>query len=79
MSDRTRVVIPTDPIAVALIQQKQATGSQLAELILTGLEAIIQQARAGDPAARAVCRRMAEAAADVRLVAAVRLPKGENS
>ena len=72
--ERTRVVRPTDPLAISLIQQKQNTGSILAELILTGLEAMIQQARAGDPGARAVCRRITEAAAEMRLIAAVRLP-----
>lgn len=76
-NDRTRTMTPTDPLAIALVQQKQNTGSILAELILVGIEAMIQQARTGDPAARAVCRRMAEAATDIRGVAAVRLP-GEN-
>jgi hypothetical protein len=78
VNDQIRRVKATDPLAIALVQQKQSLGAGLAELILTGLEAIIQQARAGDPAARAVCRRMAEAGNDVRGVAAVRLP-GEPS
>lgn len=78
MSDQTRRLRPTDPVAILLVQQKQSMGAQLAELVLTGLEAMVEQARAGDPGARAVCRRIAEAASDIRLVAAVTLP-GERS
>lgn len=78
MNERIRVVTPKDPLAIALIQQKRQTGSILADLILTGIEGLIEQARAGDLRARAVCRRMAEAAGDIRGIAALRLPDEAN-
>jgi hypothetical protein len=70
----TKVVRPTDPIALALIQQKRQTGVMLADLILTGIEGLIEDARAGDAGARALCRRMAEAGTAIRGIAVVRLP-----
>jgi hypothetical protein len=69
-----RVVRPTDPLAIALVQQKRQTGAALAELILTGLEGLIENAQGGDRMSRAVCRRIAEAGANIKAIAAVRLP-----
>lgn len=71
---KSKVIRPTDPVTIALIQQKRQTGVVLAELILTGLEGLIEDSRAGEPNARALCRRIAEASNEIRLISAVRLP-----
>jgi hypothetical protein len=75
----SKVVRPTDPLTIALVQQKRQTGVALAELILTGLEGLIEDARGGEPNARALCRRIADASNEIRLIAAVRLPNEAES
>jgi len=70
----TREVRPTDPLAIALVQQNRARGAALASVVLDGLEGMVENARAGDPGSRAVLRRFAEAFDAARAIAAVRLP-----
>ena len=71
---KPKVVRPTDPLAIALIQQKRQTGVALLELILTGVEGLIEDARAGEPNARALARRIFEASHAIKLITSVRLP-----
>lgn len=68
-----RVVKPTDPMVIALVQQNHSRGMAALTIVLDGLEALIQQARR-DPESRLLARRLRWALRELDAIASISLP-----